>query len=371
MRIPKDILHQRQHLSELQISPFHVRDLDELSLRKLTVVHRQFQVDKYASELGHQFRQSRQTQSPETFTVKNLPELTHLNLVSDSVFEGAMIDFETLPQLQYLAITQRHGIERNGKFTYRGKPTSLLVLSLNGMPITSEFLHHCTNLSHLHLVRYTDFQGKLFPLNLPKLKILEFIDCRFQLDILRNSQMPALKHFFETVDCRFLYGRQSNPIAFMGDQLQKLETVIGIYTVETERAPIYDFNNLLPQLDEMKKKYNLKRAMVYSNFGGTAVHRDWGKWYISHGSFPIRDDHWLHMDEADVDHNFIQTRMGHSLRVSPSRRYKGPKKSLAPLEYYYRQDHETKRDIWKWSRDPSHYPRLSFIQDVRLLSQVT
>lgn len=300
------------HLQELQVPSVFVPDLAGLSLRKLTVVHR-----RYRKSQAHHW------------TVQNLPSLTHLNIVAEHTFDTSqpLLDFDSLPKLRYLAISQRRRLDPGNStndgtpqianniklstgppFRYLGAPKSLQVLSLAWTRLPEKFQLACQQLRHLHLVDIAMSTPFIFP----KLETLELVDCALSVSLWDRCHLPALQHILDITDVRFLYSRASNPLACLGDLLNSLETILAIYPDDTTSTP-KPWNPMFGTLDSLKKTKRLKRALTISYHMDTDSQESWGWRLASRGRFSLTRARIKDLDRCDDSQSFIQTRMGRLL----------------------------------------------------------
>lgn len=243
-------------------------------------------------------------------------------------------------------------------FQYLGMPEDLRVLSLawTGLPVT--FQRGCQKLRHLHLVDVATSE----PLIFPELEVLELVDCDVPLRLWSQFRLPALKHILEITDTRFLHSRASNPLACLGGLLESLETIIAIFP-EGTTSTVGPWNPMFDTLERLKKTEKLKRAMTISNHMDTNSEEPWGWRLASRGRFSLTPS-WLRaFDRCDEDQCFIQTRMGRLVLGVESH---FPEKSHVPLECRYYERYLG--CAWRWRRNVLASPRISFMDDVKLLN---
>lgn len=351
------------HLEELQVLSVFIADLAGLPLQKLTVVHRPYR----NSQVHH-------------LTIRDLPKLTHLNLVAEHTFNTSqpLLDFRSLPKLRYLAISQRRRLKHKEMtndgtpeiptaakrtigpaFTYLGSPEGLHVLSLAWTSLPTTFQLACRKLRHLHLVDIATSEPFVFP----KLEVLELVDCVLPVSLWDRCHLPALKHILDITDTRFLFSRASNPLACLGNLLQNLETIIAVYPEGTLSTP-GPWNAMFDTLEALKKTGKLKRAMTLSNHTDTDSNESWGYRRASRGRFSLTGSRIQDFQRCDEHQVFIQTRMA---RLVLGLKSNDPSKSHVPLESQYYNSYLG--CAWRWRRNVLASPRISFMDDVKLLNR--
>jgi hypothetical protein len=350
------------NLQELQVPSAFVPSLAGLRLRKLTVIHRPY------SNL-----------QPHHFTVEKLPELTHLNIVADHILDASqpVLDFRSLPKLRHLAISQRRLLDtkhvtawgtpdvppsakaaKAPAFMFLGTPEGLQVLSLAWTSMPARFQQACQQLKHLHLVDIATSE----PLIFPELVTLELVDCVVPTQTWERFQLPALKHILDITDTRYLQSRATNPLACLGHHLDNLETIIAIYP-EVRNSAIQPWNPMFETLDHLKRTKKLKCAMTMSNHMDTDKKEKWGWRWASRGRFCLVPWRIEEIEKCDETQRFIQTRMARFLRGLKS---SDLSQSHQPLENQYY--HAYAGCAWRWRRNVLASPRISFMDDIKLLN---
>lgn len=320
VQFPPSNLKHFPRLDEVQISStLDFPELDRLPITKLTVIQRVQTTDSLLTN---------------RHTIRNLPALTHLQIVSHGVFgtEIPLLDFDSLPALKFLRLSQHyHGYA----FTHQGSPGRLRVLSLLCVKISASFLSLCHKLSHLHIV---SSMNCTYPTSLPSLKILEIYNS--PSGAILASDLPNLRFYYEYQSLPYLMKTAQDSLRPLSRL--KLSVALLQYPPFIRDDDNIRYTTLLTELDKLYAQGAIKKGYLWTYMQSEDETRPWGEVYNDRSvTFDNMMEQLVKIDSAQ---SFLQTRMYHQSRAeAQQRRRRNPMDDI--FEYSVEREYRWERDI--------------------------
>lgn len=333
-RLPLSYRRQFPRLKGLQItSTMSCFELHHLPITKLTMVQR-------ARDSNFSFT--------NRDTIRKLPFLTHLQIISHGVFglETPVVDFDSLPALRYLRLSQQY---HGHAFTYLGTPDRLLIVGLHCIRIFASFLGRCRSLVHLQIS--TSMEGT-FPTQFPSLQLLEMYDTPSRSAL--ESDLPNLRYFYE-------YQCMPSPSEMAQDPVRPLRKLKLTTAILQSPRYFYDnetrYRNLLKGVDGLYDQGAVQQAFLWAHMSFADETRPWGTIY--HDRHHQLERKVAQLAEIDSAQSFLQTRMYQQSRAEARQ-----KRRRNPLEDIFERSVERE---CQWTRERA-CQRHSSMDILRLLS---